>query len=68
MQESAYNAGDPDWEKLGRSSREENGNLLQYSCLEKSMDRGTWQDTVHRVAKESDMTQCLSNSISILPL
>ena len=32
------------------------------------LDRGTWQDTVHRVAKETDMTQCLSNSISILPL
>ena len=23
----------------------------QYSCLEKSMDRGTWWATVHRVAK-----------------
>ena len=28
-----------------------NGNPLQYSCLEKSMDRGAWQATVHRVAK-----------------
>ena len=27
----------------GRSPGEGNGNLLQYSCLEKSMDRGTWQ-------------------------
>ena len=27
---------------LGRSSGEENGNLLQYSCLENSMDRGAW--------------------------
>ena len=27
------------------------GNPLQYSCLENSMDRGTWQATVHRVAK-----------------
>ena len=27
------------------------GNLLQYSCLENSMDRGDLQDTVHRVAK-----------------
>ena len=26
---------------------EENGNPLQYSCLEKSMDRGTWWATVH---------------------
>ena len=25
------------------------GNPLQYSCLENSMDRGTWQARVHRV-------------------
>ena len=41
---------------LGRAPGEENGNLLQYSCLGKPMDRGTWQATVHGVAKESDMT------------
>ena len=28
-----------------------NDNPLQYSCLENPMDRGTWQATVHRVAK-----------------
>ena len=28
-----------------------NGNPLQYSCLENLMDRGTWQATVHGVAK-----------------
>ena len=28
-----------------------NGNLLQYSCLEESMNRGSWQATVYRVAK-----------------
>ena len=28
-----------------------NGNSLQYSCLENSMDRGAWQATVHGVAK-----------------
>ena len=28
-----------------------NGNPLQYCCLEKSMDRGVWQATVHGVAK-----------------
>ena len=28
-----------------------NGNPLQYSCLENSMDRGAWQPTVHGVAK-----------------
>ena len=31
-------------------------NPLQYSCLEKPMDRGVWQATVHRVA-ESDTTE-----------
>ena len=25
------------------------GNLLQYSCLENSMDRGAWKATVQRV-------------------
>ena len=38
------------------SPGEGNGNLLQYSCLENSMDRGAWRATVHGVAKESDMT------------
>ena len=27
---------------LGRSSGERTGNLLQYSCVENSMDRGAW--------------------------
>jgi len=36
---------------LGRSSGGRNGNPLQYSCLENSMDRGAWQVTVHRVKK-----------------
>ena len=36
---------------LGRSSGGGNGKLLQYSCLENSMDRGAWQATVHGVAK-----------------
>ena len=35
---------------LGRSPGIENGNPLQYSCLENSMDRGVWQATVYRVA------------------
>ena len=34
-----------------RSLREGNDNPLQYSCLENPMERGTWQATVHRVAK-----------------
>ena len=36
---------------LGRSPGEGHGNILQYSCLGNSMDRGTWRATVHRVAK-----------------
>ena len=56
--ESAFDAGDlASIPGLGRSSEEENGNPLQYSCLENSMDRGDWQATVHGVAKESDTTE-----------
>ena len=41
---SASNAGDlGSIPGSGRSPGEGNGNLLQYSCLEKSMDRGIWQ-------------------------
>ena len=47
---------------LKRSPGEENGNPLQYSCLENSMDRGAWQATVHEIAKESDMSQQLKNN------
>ena len=36
---------------LGRSLGEANDNLLQYSCLENPMDRGTWWATVHGVTK-----------------
>ena len=43
----------------GRSPGEGNGNPLQYSCLENSMDRGAWQVTIHGVT-ESDMTEQLS--------
>ena len=36
---------------LGRSPGGGNGNPLQYSCLENSIDRGAWQATVHGVTK-----------------
>ena len=36
---------------LGRSPGEKNGNALQYSCLGNPMGKGTWQATVHGVAK-----------------
>ena len=54
------NAGDPrdggSIPGLGRSPVVVNGNLLQYSCLENSMDRGGWRATVHGIT-ESDMTE-----------
>ena len=37
----------PGW---GSSPGEGNGNPLQYSCLENSMDGGAWWATVHGVA------------------
>ena len=46
------NAGDTgSIPRLGRSSGEQNGNPLRYSCLGNPMDRGTWQATVHGVSK-----------------
>ena len=41
---------------LGRSPGEGNGNPLQYSCLENSIDRGAWWATVHGVTKQLDVT------------
>ena len=41
----------------GRSPGEGNDNSLQYSYLENFTDKGAGQTTVHRVAKESDMTE-----------
>ena len=50
--ESACKAGDMGLiPGLGRPPGEGNGNPLQYSCLENSMDRGAWQAIVHGVAK-----------------
>ena len=43
---SVCNAGDPgSIPVLGRSPGEGNGNPVQYSCLENSVDRGAWQAT-----------------------
>ena len=36
---------------LRMSPGEGNGNPLQYSCLENSMNRGAWQAIVHGVVK-----------------
>ena len=35
----------------GISSREGNGNPLQYSCLENPRDRGSWWATVYGITK-----------------
>ena len=54
--ESACNAGGAGLiSKSGRSPGEGNGNPLQYSCLENSMDWGAWRGTVHY--RESDTTK-----------
>ena len=46
---------------LGRSPGGGNGNPLQDSSLENSMDRGAWQATLYKVAKNqtrlSDLTR-----------
>ena len=47
---------------LGGSPGVGNGNLLQYSCLENAMDKGSWQATLHRVT-ESNTTQWLSMKV-----
>ena len=57
------NAGDRRDEGLipgsGRSPEAANGTPLQYSCLENSMDRRTWQATVPGFS-EWDMTEQLA--------
>ena len=72
MVKNPTNAGDTGDTGLiprsGRSPGGGNGNPLQCSCLGNSMDRGAWQATVHRVAKESDMTeQLLIHTCRLLP-
>ena len=50
--ESACNAGDLGLiPGLGRSPGGGHGYPLQYSCLEKPMDRRAWLATVHGVTK-----------------
>ena len=59
---------------LGRSSGGGNGNLLHYSCLENSMDKGAWHTTVHEVAESQTQLRTHSHTYSrlyflgILPL
>ena len=64
VKESACKAGDMGLiPELGRSPGEVNGNPLQYSCLENSMERGVQWDTVHGVA-ELDAAEQLSLSLA----
>ena len=64
--ESACNAGDQgSISGLGRSPGEGNGNPLQYSCLENSMDRGAWWATVYGVLIFS-LAVSLATSVLIL--
>ena len=47
---SAYNVGGPgSIPGSGRSPGEGNGNPLQYSCLENSLDGEAWWATVHGI-------------------
>ena len=49
---STCNTGDPGLiPGLGRSPGKRNGNPLQFSCLENSMDSRAWWAAVHRVTK-----------------
>ena len=42
---------------FGRSTGGGNGNRLQYSCLERPMDRGAWRAAVHEVTKSQTRLQ-----------
>ena len=58
---SISNARDPgSISGSGISPAEGNGNILQYSCLENSMEREAWWAIIHGVTKESNMTERLT--------
>ena len=53
------------------STGEGNSNSLQYSCLEKPMDRGAWWATVHGVAESqttvvNEHAPCMTESNTTL--
>ena len=47
---------------LERSPGEGNGNPLQYSCLENTLERGAWWAAFHGVAKEMGTTEQVNNN------
>ena len=49
----------------GRSPGGGHGNSLQYSCLEKPMDRGAWRVREHSVAKSQTQLKGLSKHTRI---
>ena len=66
--EFACNVGDGGLNPVsGRSPGGGHENPLQYSCLENSMDRGSWRATVHRVTKSQTWLRPLStHTLNIL--
>ena len=70
--ESACNAGDTGDSglipALGRSPGEENGNPLQYSCLENSTDRGAWRPTVHGEVKSQTRLSIYTHTKAVVLL
>ena len=51
----------------GRSTGERNGNPLQDSCLENSMDGGAWWARVHRVEKSPTRLNDFTSLLVFLP-
>ena len=64
VKSSGANAGDV--KDAGSIPGGENGNPLQYSCLENPMDRGVWHDTVYRVAENQTQMKRLSTFKDII--
>ena len=63
--ESVYSAADRGLiPGSGRSPGEGNGNPLQYSCLENSMNRAAWQATVPWVTK----SQIQLSAFTLMPI
>ena len=50
---------------LGRFPGGGNGNPLYYSCLENSMERGTWRVSVHGVAKNWTELRTHTHTLSL---